>query len=113
MIPELYEGTLAKMPMARFGNDTEVAKAIVFTASPVVPHMKGSNIVIDGEFTQRIQFYEKLPKEGSKLMAEIGFRCRLTYPGKYGQSGRFSGRFTFIKGGSIAIRRALTLSAKP
>ena len=56
MMPELYEGVLAKMPMGRFGNDEEVAKAIVFVASPAVPYMTGSNIVVDGGFTQRVQF---------------------------------------------------------
>jgi NAD(P)-dependent dehydrogenase (short-subunit alcohol dehydrogenase family) len=55
-MPELYEGTLAKMPMGRFGNDDEIGKAIVFVASPAVPYMTGSNIVIDGGFTQRVQF---------------------------------------------------------
>ncbi|MEO0689708.1 MAG: SDR family oxidoreductase [Pseudomonadota bacterium] len=55
-MPELYEATLAKMPMGRFGNDEEVAKGIVFVASPAVPYMTGSNIVIDGGFTQRVQF---------------------------------------------------------
>ena len=56
MMPQLYEGVLAKMPMGRFGNDEEVAKAIVFVASPAVPYMTGSNVVIDGGFTQRVQF---------------------------------------------------------
>ncbi|MEM1194664.1 MAG: SDR family oxidoreductase [Pseudomonadota bacterium] len=55
-MPELYEATLAKMPMGRFGNDEEVAKGIVFVASPAVPYMTGANIVIDGGFTQRVQF---------------------------------------------------------
>ena len=53
---ELFDGTLAKMPMGRFGNPEEVAKAIVFVASPAVPYMTGSNIVVDGGFTQRVQF---------------------------------------------------------
>lgn len=52
----LFDATLAKMPMGRFGNDEEVAKAIVFVASPAVPYMTGSNIVVDGGFTQRVQF---------------------------------------------------------
>ena len=55
-MPELYEGTLAKMPMGRFGNPQEVAKAIVFVASPAVPYMTGTNVVVDGAFTQRVQF---------------------------------------------------------
>ncbi|MEM6908451.1 MAG: SDR family oxidoreductase [Pseudomonadota bacterium] len=56
MMPELHDATLAKMPMGRFGKDTEVANAIVFTASPAVPYMTGANIVVDGGFTQRVQF---------------------------------------------------------
>lgn len=55
-MPELYEGTLAKMPMGRFGEPEEVAKAIVFVASPACPYMTGANIVVDGGFTQRVQF---------------------------------------------------------
>ncbi len=55
-MPELYEATLAKMPMGRFGNDEEVAKAIVFVASPAVPYMTGTNVIVDGAFTQRVQF---------------------------------------------------------
>jgi 3-oxoacyl-[acyl-carrier protein] reductase len=53
---ELYDATLAKMPMGRFGNDEEVGKTIVFVASPACPYMTGANIVIDGGFTQRVQF---------------------------------------------------------
>jgi NAD(P)-dependent dehydrogenase (short-subunit alcohol dehydrogenase family) len=44
------------MPMGRFGEPVEVAKAIVFVASPAVPYMTGANIVVDGGFTQRVQF---------------------------------------------------------
>ena len=55
-MPELFNATLAKMPMGRFGNDEEVAKAVVFVASPAVPYMTGANIVVDGGFTQRVQF---------------------------------------------------------
>ena len=52
----LYDATLAKMPTGRFGEPVEVAKAIVFVASPAVPYMTGANIVVDGGFTQRVQF---------------------------------------------------------
>jgi NAD(P)-dependent dehydrogenase (short-subunit alcohol dehydrogenase family) len=52
----LFDATLAKMPMGRFGEPVEVAKAIVFVASPAVPYMTGANIVVDGGFTQRVQF---------------------------------------------------------
>lgn len=56
MMPELYEGTLAKMPMGRYGEPDEVAKAVVFVASPACPYMTGANVVVDGGFTQRVQF---------------------------------------------------------
>ncbi len=55
-MPELYDSTLAKMPMGRFGNDEEVANAVVFVASPAVPYMTGANVIVDGGFTQRVQF---------------------------------------------------------
>lgn len=55
-MPEFYEATLAKMPTGRFGEPEEVAKTVVFVASPAAPYMTGSNIVIDGGFTQRVQF---------------------------------------------------------
>lgn len=55
-VPHIFNATLAKMPMGRFGNDEEVAKAIVFVASPAVPYMTGANLVVDGGFTQRVQF---------------------------------------------------------
>ncbi|MGH6787805.1 MAG: SDR family NAD(P)-dependent oxidoreductase [Novosphingobium sp.] len=55
-VPALFEATLAKMPTGRYGEPDEVAKAIVFVASPACPYMTGANIVIDGGFTQRVQF---------------------------------------------------------
>lgn len=55
-LPALYEGTLAKMPTGRYGEPDEVAKAVVFVASPACPYMTGANVVIDGGFTQRVQF---------------------------------------------------------
>lgn len=55
-VPALYDATLAKMPMGRYGEPEEVAKAVVFVASPACPYMTGANIVIDGGFTQRVQF---------------------------------------------------------
>ncbi|MEY4240269.1 MAG: hypothetical protein RL339_2870 [Pseudomonadota bacterium] len=55
-VPALYDATLAKMPTGRFGNPQEVAKAIVFVASPACPYMTGANVVVDGGFTQRVQF---------------------------------------------------------
>jgi 3-oxoacyl-[acyl-carrier protein] reductase len=55
-VKPLYDGTLAQMPMGRFGEPEEVAKAIVFVASPAVPYMTGAHLVVDGGFTKRVQF---------------------------------------------------------
>ena len=56
MVPPLYDSTLAKMPTGRFGEPEEVAKTVVFVASPACPYMTGANVVVDGGFTQRVQF---------------------------------------------------------
>ncbi|MEP2989189.1 MAG: SDR family oxidoreductase [Parasphingorhabdus sp.] len=53
---ELYDATLAKMPMGRLGEPQEVANTVVFVSSPACPYMTGANVVIDGGFTQRVQF---------------------------------------------------------
>lgn len=53
---EAYDGTLAQMPMGRFGEPQEVANAVVFVASPACPYMTGANVVVDGGFTKRVQF---------------------------------------------------------
>ena len=55
-LPDFYNATLASIPMGRFGNAEEVAKSIVFTASPAVPFMTGTNIVVDGAITKRVQY---------------------------------------------------------
>ena len=55
-VPQLFEGTLAQMPMGRFGEPEEVARAIVFVASPACPYLTGANLVVDGGFTKRVQF---------------------------------------------------------
>lgn len=51
-----YDMTLASIPMGRFGNAEEVANAIVFAASGAVPFMTGTNIVVDGGTTKRVQY---------------------------------------------------------
>jgi NAD(P)-dependent dehydrogenase (short-subunit alcohol dehydrogenase family) len=55
-VPQLYDATLAQMPMGRFGEPEEVARAIVFVASPACPYLTGANLVVDGGFTKRVQF---------------------------------------------------------
>ena len=52
----LYEGTLKTIPMGRMGTGEEVGKAIAFVASPACPFMTGTNLVIDGGITKRVQY---------------------------------------------------------
>lgn len=54
--PELYEATAGKMVHGRFGTAEEVARTIVFVASPASSHTTGANIVVDGGYTKRVQF---------------------------------------------------------
>jgi NAD(P)-dependent dehydrogenase (short-subunit alcohol dehydrogenase family) len=55
-MPELYEQTLAAMPLGRFGAPEDVARAMVFLSSPMASYITGSNLVIDGGYTKRVQF---------------------------------------------------------
>lgn len=55
-IRPFYDATLASIPMGRLGNAEEVANAIVFAASGATPFMTGTNIVVDGGATKRVQY---------------------------------------------------------
>lgn len=52
----IYDMTLKGIPMGRLGNAEEVARAITFIASPACRFMTGTNVVIDGGFTKRVQY---------------------------------------------------------
>lgn len=54
--PELYEATQAAFALGRWGGPEEVAKTIVFLASPASSYTTGTNVVIDGGYTKRVQF---------------------------------------------------------
>lgn len=54
--PEFYDKTLAQVPAGRLGDPDEVANAIAFLCSPVAGFITGTNLVIDGGMTHRIQF---------------------------------------------------------
>ena len=51
-----YESTLADIPVGRMGRAEEVAAQAALLASPYGAYTNGTNIVIDGGFTKRIQF---------------------------------------------------------
>jgi 3-oxoacyl-[acyl-carrier protein] reductase len=54
--PELFGQVLALNPTGRMANPEEVARAAVFVASPAVPFMTGTNVVVDGALTRGVQF---------------------------------------------------------
>lgn len=54
--PELYAATEAQFALGRWGGPDEVAKTIVFLASPAASYTTGTNVVIDGGYTKRVQF---------------------------------------------------------
>ncbi len=51
-----YEGTLAQIPLGRMGTADEVAAQVVFLTSPRSGFTTGTNVVIDGGITKRIQY---------------------------------------------------------
>ncbi|MDD3352055.1 SDR family oxidoreductase [Zoogloea sp.] len=55
-MPELYDKTLADMPLGRFGAPEDVARSMVFLSSPAASYITGTNLVIDGGYTKRVQF---------------------------------------------------------
>ncbi|API59169.1 3-ketoacyl-ACP reductase [Tardibacter chloracetimidivorans] len=55
-MPELYNATEAQFALGRWGGPEEVAKTIVFLASPASSYTTGTNVVVDGGYTKRVQF---------------------------------------------------------
>jgi 3-oxoacyl-[acyl-carrier protein] reductase len=55
-IPDLYKATQDQMVLGRFGVSEDVAKTIVFLASPASGWTTGTNVIIDGGYTRRVQF---------------------------------------------------------
>ena len=53
---ERYKRMLARTPTGRMGTPQEVANAVVFLASPRASFITGTNLIIDGALTQRVQF---------------------------------------------------------
>jgi 3-oxoacyl-[acyl-carrier protein] reductase len=54
--PEMFASMLARNPTGRMGTPEEVANAVVFLASPRAGFITGTNLIIDGALTQRVQF---------------------------------------------------------
>jgi 3-oxoacyl-[acyl-carrier protein] reductase len=54
--PDTFKLMLSRNPMGRMGTPQEVASAVVFLASPRASFITGTNLIIDGALTQRVQF---------------------------------------------------------
>jgi len=56
-MPDIYEGAKASVPLGkRMASDVEIARVIAFAASPAASFMTGSNLVVDGGSTKRVQY---------------------------------------------------------
>ena len=53
--PELYATALALNPTGRMGTPQEMARAVVFLASPLSSFTSGTNLVVDGALTRGVQ----------------------------------------------------------
>ena len=54
--PVRFKYMMSLNPMGRMGKPQEVANAVVFLASPRAGFISGTNVIIDGAMTQRVQF---------------------------------------------------------
>ncbi len=52
---EFYDKTVAQVPLGRLGAAKEIADAVAFLASPLSAFTTGTNMVIDGGMTKRVQ----------------------------------------------------------
>ena len=55
-MPAVYQGALAQCAIGRMGTPEEVARVVVFLASPAASWVTGANLVVDGGFTKRVAY---------------------------------------------------------
>ena len=54
--PTLYKEAMALNPTGRMGKPEEMARGVVFLASPAASFITGTNLVVDGALTRGVQF---------------------------------------------------------
>lgn len=55
-MPDFFKATEAQMALGHFGTAEDVARTVVFLASPASRYTTGTNVIVDGGFTKRVQF---------------------------------------------------------
>ena len=55
-MPELYQAQGPQFALGRIGEPDDVAKTVVFIASPASRFTTGTNVIVDGGYTKRVQF---------------------------------------------------------
>lgn len=55
-MPELYQAQVPQFALGRIGEPDDVAKTVVFIASPASRFTTGTNVIVDGGYTKRVQF---------------------------------------------------------
>jgi len=55
-MPERYKDAMNRNPTGRMATPQEIASAAVFLASPVSGFTTGSNLVVDGAISNRVNF---------------------------------------------------------